>query len=95
MASVRSNTGITNLFILHLPGKGIEDTGLLWCRVMPIQPCGGAVTGFYLRAGQRGCSALLGVVDWLRTGMRKLQDGLVGAASSPSWEAAKCRMGKS
>lgn len=62
---------------------------------MPVQPCGVAVTGLYLGGGQRGCSALSGVVDWLGTGMRELQDRLVGAASSPSWEAAKCQMGKS
>lgn len=95
MASVWPNEGITKLFILHLPGKEGEGTGLVWCRAVPVQPCGAAVTGFYLGAGQRGCSALLGVADWQGMGMRELQDGLVGAASAPSWEAPKCQMGKS
>lgn len=95
VGSVWSNTGITELFILHLPGKETMDMGLVWGCAMPVQPCGVAVTGLYLGAGQRGYLALSGVMDRLGTGMRELQDGLVGAASSPSWEAAKCQMGKS
>lgn len=89
------NTGITELFILRLPGKETEDTGLAQGCAMPVRPWQLAVTGLYLGAGPRGYSALSGVEDWLGTGMRELQDGLVGAASSSSWEAAKCQMGKS
>lgn len=61
------------------------------CHGMPVQPCGVAATGLYLGAGFYFgcCSALSGVVDWLGMKMRELRDRLVGAASSPSWEAAK------
>jgi len=57
---------------VHLPSTWQREGGHKLGAV-PVQPGGGARSGFCLGAGHRGCSALSGVAGWLGTGMRELQ----------------------